>query len=94
MITPDNEVGTAQDVHTISNKRHRFPESIHALHKLAVLQHTLAVERGAGPLVWRYKPPAAPRNSLVDTSAVEGAPSPASRNNPLRVRSQGIADRS
>jgi hypothetical protein len=43
MITPDNEVGTVQDVHTISNKRHRFPESIHAPHKLVVLQHTLAV---------------------------------------------------
>lgn len=94
MITPDNEVGTAQDVHTISNKHHRFPESIPVPHKPVVLQHTLAVVRGAGPLVWRYKPPAAHRNSLVDTSAVEGAPFPEFRNNLLQARSRGVADRS
>lgn len=93
MITPDNAVGVAQDFHTISNKHHPFPESTPAPHNPVVLQHNLAAERGAGPSVWHYKLPVAPRNIPPDTSAVGMAASPPSHST-LQSLSQGIVDQS
>jgi hypothetical protein len=48
-ITPDNAVEAVQDVHTISNKRHRSPES--TPRNPVVPQNTPAVGQGAGPSV-------------------------------------------